>query len=62
MRAVLDSRRGCVDAGVPEENALAGRVQDEYEWLWLSAAVEPTTGTGVLLQLTGDPWWVEAFT
>jgi DDE superfamily endonuclease len=24
-------------------------VQDEYEWLWLYAAVEPTTGTGVFL-------------
>jgi transposase len=26
-------------------------VQDEYEWLWLYAAVEPTTGTGVFLLL-----------
>jgi hypothetical protein len=26
-----------------------GLVQDEYEWLWLYAAVEPTTGTGVFL-------------
>jgi hypothetical protein len=26
-------------------------VQDEYEWLWLYAAVEPTTGTGVFLML-----------
>lgn len=24
-------------------------VQDEYEWLWLYAAVEPTTGTDVFL-------------
>ena len=26
-------------------------VQDEYEWLWLFAAVEPTTGIGVFLLL-----------
>lgn len=26
-------------------------VQDEYEWLWLYAAVEPTTGTGIFLLL-----------
>src|SRR5215470_12734504 len=26
-------------------------VQDDYEWLWLYAAVEPTTGTGVFLLL-----------
>jgi|SRR6516165_6672729 hypothetical protein len=26
-------------------------VQDEYEWLWLYAAVEPTTGTGAFLLL-----------
>jgi transposase len=26
-------------------------VQDEYEWCWLYAAVEPTTGTGVFLLL-----------
>ena len=26
-------------------------VQDEYEWLWLYTAVEPTTGTGVFLLL-----------
>ena len=26
-------------------------MQDEYEWLWLYAAVEPTTGTGVFLLL-----------
>lgn len=26
-------------------------VQDEYEWLWLYAAVEPTTGTAVFLLL-----------
>ena len=26
-------------------------VQDEYEWLWLYAAVEPTTGIGVFLLL-----------
>ena len=26
-------------------------VQEEYEWLWLYAAVEPTTGTGVFLLL-----------
>jgi hypothetical protein len=32
-------------------NVLAGRVQDEYEWLWLYAVVEPTTGTGVFLLL-----------
>ena len=26
-------------------------MQDEYEWCWLYAAVEPTTGTGVFLLL-----------
>ena len=26
-------------------------VQEEYEWLWLSAAVEPSSGTGVFLLL-----------
>jgi hypothetical protein len=26
-------------------------VRDEYEWLWLYGAVEPTTGTGVFLLL-----------
>ena len=26
-------------------------VQDDYEWLWLYAAVEPSTGTGVFLLL-----------
>ena len=37
---------------VPDgENVLAFIVQDEYEWLWLYAAVEPTTGTGIFLLL-----------
>ena len=26
-------------------------MQDEYEWCWLYAAVEPSTGTGVFLLL-----------
>jgi transposase len=51
MRVVLVSRPGCVGVGVRSENVRAGRVQDEYEWLWLYAAVEPTTGTGVFLLL-----------
>ena len=51
MRVVLVSRPGCVGVGVRSENVLAFIVQDEYEWLWLYAAVEPTTGTGVFLLL-----------
>jgi transposase len=37
-------------------------VQDEYEWLWLYAVVEPTTGTGVFLLLpTVEGQWLEIF-
>jgi hypothetical protein len=51
MRAVLASRRGCDEAFVGWRERPPWIVQDEYEWLWLYAAVEPTTGTGVFLLL-----------
>jgi transposase len=40
-------RRGCCPKGV----RAPWIVSEEYEWLWLYAAVEPSTGTGVFLLL-----------
>jgi hypothetical protein len=51
MRADLVSRPGFGGLGVRSETVPPWIVQDEYEWLWLYAAVEPTTGTCAFLLL-----------
>lgn len=46
MRVITSNAPGASARGTPP-----WIVQDEYEWLWLYAAVEPTTGTGFFLLL-----------
>jgi transposase len=51
MRVALAWVPGCGGVGVGWRERPPWIVQDEYEWLWLYAAVEPTTGAGVFLLL-----------